>query len=95
MNNVSTSAQSYARAAEKEQRQKEHERKEREFDKNVFLAMINELKTQTEQLNKQKNALDNEFKKQKKYNHNMFVATIISIVIAIGSLIVAIIAIIK
>ena len=47
------SARAVAEAAERKEREREVQRKEREFDKNVSLAVLNELKSQKIQ---QKNA---------------------------------------
>lgn len=47
------SARAVAEAAEREEREREAQRKEREFDKNVSLAVLNELKSQNVQLKKE------------------------------------------
>ena len=47
------SASAVAKAAEREEREREVQRKERDFDKNVSLAVLNELRAQNAQLKKE------------------------------------------
>jgi len=85
------SARAVAEAAEREEREREVQRKEREFDKNVSLAVLNELKAQNVQLKKEYEELQVELEKSKKYNKIMLIVSIVSPVLAIASLIVAIV----
>ena len=85
------SASAVAKAAEREEREREVQRKEREFDKNVSLAVLNELRAQNAQLKKEYEESQVELEKSKKYNRIMLVVSIVSAVLAIASLIVAIV----
>lgn len=85
------SARAVAEAAEREEREREAQRKEREFDKNVSLAVLNELKSQNAQLKKEYEESQIELEKSKKYNRIMLIVSIVSAVLAIASLIVAIV----
>lgn len=85
------SARAVVKAAEREEREREAQRKEREFDKNVSLAVLNELKVQNAQLKKEYDESQIELKKSKKYNRIMLVVALGSAAVAIASLIVAIV----
>lgn len=85
------SARAVAEAAEREECEREAQRKEREFDKNVSLAVLNELKAQNAQLKKEYEESQVELEKSKKYNRIMLIVSIVSAVLAIASLIVAIV----
>ncbi len=92
------SSKQVAQEAEKERieqerihREKGHERQEREFDKKVSLEMLNELKFQNAQLKKEYEESQIELKKSRKHNWIMLIISLISVAIAIASLVVAIV----
>ena len=85
------SARAVAEAAEREERERDALRKEREFDKNVSLTVLNELKAQNAQLKKEYEESQVELKKSKKYNRITLIVSIVTAVLAIASLIVAIV----
>ena len=84
------SARAVAEGAEREECEREAQKKEREFDKNVSLAVLNELKDQNAQLKKEYEESQVELEKSKKYNRIMLIISLVSIAIAIASFIVAI-----
>ena len=86
-----TSARAVADAAEKERKEKEIQRIERQFDKDIQQQIVNELKEQNAQLKKEYEESQIELKKSRRFNKIMLVATIVSIAIAVASLIVAIV----
>lgn len=95
-NDVPTSARQVAEFYRKEEIEKERQRIERQFDKNVYLEMVNQLKEQNNILQKQYEESKVELEKSHKLNTKMFIVAIVSAVIAIVSLISTIvIAIIK
>lgn len=76
---------------ERIRREKEHKRQEREFDKQISLEMLNELKAQNAQLKKEYEESQVELKKSKKYNWIMLIISVVSAAVAIASMIIAII----
>lgn len=76
---------------ERIRKEKERERQEREFDKEVSLQMLNELKVQNAQLIKGYKESQIELKKSRKYNLIMLIISLVSAAIAIASFIVAIV----
>ena len=76
---------------ERIRKEKERERQEREFDKQVSLQMLNELKTQNAQLKKEYEESQVELKKSRKYNWIMLIISLVSVAIAIASFVVAIV----
>ena len=85
------SARTVSEADENEKREREAQKNEREFNKTVSLAVINELKDQNAQLKKEYEELQVELRKSKKYNRIMLIISLVSIAIAISSFVVSII----
>ena len=85
------SARTVSEADENEKREREAQKNEREFNKTVSLAVLNELKDQNAQLKKKYEELQVELRKSKKYNRIMLIISLVSIAIAISSFVVSII----
>lgn len=85
------SARTVSEADENEKREREAQKNEREFNKTVSLAVLNELKDQNAQLKKEYEELQVELRKSKKYNRIMLIISLVSIAIAISSFVVSII----
>lgn len=85
------SARAVAEGAEREECEREAQINEREFNKTVSLAVLNELKDQNAQLKKEYEELQVELRKSKKYNRIMLIISLVSIAIAISSFVVSII----
>ena len=85
------SARAVAETSKREECERENQRKEREFDINVSLAVLNELKSQNAQLKKEYGKSQFELQKSKKQSRIMLIVSIISALAAIASLIVAIV----
>ena len=94
--NIPSSACAAYNASKKEEAEKELQRREREFDKRALLEIIDQLRLQNAQLEKQNKESKIELEKSHKQNKTMMIWTIICAVAAVGSLIAAIvIAIVK
>lgn len=91
LDNTPCSAMAVARQAEEERIERERQEREKAFDRKISIETLYELQTQNALLKKQNEDSKAELEKSKKYNKIMLIIAIVSAVVAVASLVVAIV----
>ena len=96
LDNTPCSAMAVARQAEEERIERECQQREKALDRKISLETLNELQSQNALLKKQIEESKIELEKSRKYNKTMLIIAVVSMAVAVASLIATIvIAIVK